>query len=186
MLERVVVTVFPAVFLAVLFIGGELSRRRHIDMGGVVPISRVPFYTSKLTIVLLWIAMVIDAWGVDLSYFTPPAALKWTAVFIWSAGFMLLFSGLFRLGDSLRVGLPRESTSLQTGGLYRVSRNPMYLGVYATALAPILRTLNPVLLLLGVFVIAVHHRIVLAEESHLRGAFGEEYSGYCRRVRRYL
>lgn len=186
MLERVIVTVFPVVFLAVLFIGGELSRRRHIDMGGVVPISRAPFYASKLMIVLLWIAMVIDAWGVDLSFFAPPAALKWTAVFIWGAGFLLLFSGLFRLGDSLRVGLPRESTSLKTGGLYRVSRNPMYVGVYATVLAPTLSTLNPILLLLGVFVIAVHHRIVLAEEAHLREAFGDEYSGYCRRVRRYL
>lgn len=185
MLERVVVTVFPVVFLAVLFIGGELSRRRHIDMGGVVPISRAPFYISKLMIVFLWSAMVIDAWGMDISYFTPPAALKWTAMFIWGAGFMLLFSGLLKLGDSLRVGLPRETTSLQTGGLYRVSRNPMYLGVYATALAPILSTLNPFLLLIGVFVIGVHHRIVLAEEAHLREAFGEEYASYCRRVRRY-
>ncbi len=186
MLERAVVTVFPVVFLAVLFIGGEQSRRRHIDMGGVVPISRAPFHISKLMILLLWIAMVIDAWGVNLSFFTPPAALKWASVLIWGAGFMLLFSGLFKLGESLRVGLPRETTSLQTGGLFRVSRNPMYLGVYATVLAPVLSTLNPILLLLGVFVIAVHHQIVLAEETHLREAFGEEYSGYCRRVRRYL
>lgn len=186
MLERGVVTVFPVVFLAVLFIGGELSRRRHIDMGGVVPIRRAPFYISKFMIVLLWIAMILDAWGVKLSFFTPPAALKWTAVLIWGAGFMLLFSGLLKLGHSLRVGLPRESTTLQTGGLYRVSRNPMYLGVYATVLAPVLSTLNPILLLLGVFVIAVHHRIVLAEEAHLREAFSEDYSGYCRRVRRYL
>jgi protein-S-isoprenylcysteine O-methyltransferase Ste14 len=40
--------------------------------------------------------------------------------------------------------------------------------------------------LLGAFIVAVHHRIVLAEEGHLRYAFGEEYAGYCRRVGRYL
>jgi protein-S-isoprenylcysteine O-methyltransferase Ste14 len=62
----------------------------------------------------------------------------------------------------------------------------MYLGMYATLLASVLRTLNPVLLLLGAFIVAVHHRIVLAEEGHLRNAFGEDYAGYCRRVRRYL
>lgn len=186
MLERILVTIFPVLFLAILFIGGELSKRRQIDMGGMVPISRAPFYTSKFLIVLLWIAMVIDSWGVDLSFFTPPALLKWTSLLTWAVGFMLLFSGLIKLGRSLRVGLPRETTSLQTGGLFRISRNPMYLGVYATVLAPFMRTLNPILLLLGVFVIAVHHRIVLAEEAHLRIAFGEAYADYCRRVRRYL
>ena len=67
-----------------------------------------------------------------------------------------------------------------------MSRNPMYLGVYATLLASVLRTLNPVLLLLGAFIVAVHHRIVLAEEAHLHSAFGEEYAAYCRQVRRYL
>jgi protein-S-isoprenylcysteine O-methyltransferase Ste14 len=35
-------------------------------------------------------------------------------------------------------------------------------------------------------VVAVHHRIILAEEQHLQKAFGEEYANYCRRVRRYL
>jgi len=38
----------------------------------------------------------------------------------------------------------------------------------------------------GVFVIAVHHRIVLAEENHLRNVFGREYFEYCSRVRQYI
>ena len=38
----------------------------------------------------------------------------------------------------------------------------------------------------GVFVIAVHHGIVRAEENHLRNVFGREYSEYCSRVRRYI
>jgi protein-S-isoprenylcysteine O-methyltransferase Ste14 len=40
--------------------------------------------------------------------------------------------------------------------------------------------------LLGAFIVAVHHRIVLAEEGRLRSTFGEDYAAYCRRVRRYL
>jgi protein-S-isoprenylcysteine O-methyltransferase Ste14 len=186
MLEPIVVTIFPVAFLAVLFLGDQQFRRRHIDMGGDVPIGRTAFYSSKYLITLLWIAMVIDAWGVDLSFFTPPVSLKWTALFVWAAGFMLMFAGRFELGQSFRIGRPRENTRLQTGGLFCISRNPMYLGVYATLLSPILRTLNPVLLLLGAFIVAVHHRIVLAEVAHLRTAFGEEYADYCRRVRRYL
>jgi protein-S-isoprenylcysteine O-methyltransferase Ste14 len=155
-------------------------------MDGDAPISRALFYGSKYLIVVLWIAMVVDSWGVDLSFFTRPVSLKWAALFVWVAGFMLLFAGRLELGQSFRIGRPKESTLLQTAGLFRISRNPMYVGVYATLLASILQTLNPVLLVIGAFIVAVHHRIVLAEEAHLREAFGEEYSGYCRRVRRYL
>ncbi len=62
----------------------------------------------------------------------------------------------------------------------------MYVGVYATILASICYTLNPIVFLLGVFIIAVHHRIVLAEEQYLLGVFGQEYADYRTRVRRYL
>jgi len=51
---------------------------------------------------------------------------------------------------------------------------------------PVVVTLLPILFPAGVFVVAVHHKIVLAEEQHLRTAFGEEYAKYCGRVRRYL
>ena len=101
-------------------------------------------------------------------------------------GFILLFIGRFGLGNSFRIGSPRESTRLRVDGLFRISRNPMYLGVYCTLLATVLRTLNPVLLLVAAFIAAVHHRIVLAEETHLRNAFGKEYGEYCSRVKRYL
>jgi protein-S-isoprenylcysteine O-methyltransferase Ste14 len=62
----------------------------------------------------------------------------------------------------------------------------MYLGVHATALASAIYTMNPLVWVLGAFVVAVHHRIVLAEEVHMKLAFGREYDEYCRRVGRYV
>ena len=38
----------------------------------------------------------------------------------------------------------------------------------------------------GVFVIAVQPAIVLAEEDHLKTVFGQKYTEYCSRVRRYI
>jgi protein-S-isoprenylcysteine O-methyltransferase Ste14 len=186
MIERLVVTFFPVAFLAILFGGGERFRRRHIDMDGDAPMNRALFYSSKYLIMALWLATVIDTWGVDLSFFDAPAWLDRAGLAVWIGGFVLLFLGRIELGASFRIGRPQETTSLRIGGLFRFSRNPMYLGVYATLLATTLRTLNPVLVLLGVFIVAVHHRIVLAEEDHMRTAFGGEYTAYCRRVRRYL
>jgi protein-S-isoprenylcysteine O-methyltransferase Ste14 len=186
MVEALIITVFPVAFLAVLFTGGERFRRRQIDMDGDAPIDRTLFYGSKYLIVVLWAAMVLDSWGIRVSFFNGPAPLRQAAVWVWAIGFILLFVGRFALGSSFRIGQPKESTHLRVDGLFRFSRNPMYVGVYATLLASVLRTLNPVVLLLGAFIVAVHHRIVLAEEAHLRNTFGREYEEYRCRVGRYL
>ncbi len=186
MIESLVVTLFPVLFLVVLFGGGGLFRRRNIDMDGTPPIHKTLFYSSKYAIMAMWLATVVHAWGLHLSFVEAPKPLKWISLFLWVSGFTLLFIGRFGLGDSFRIGSAKEATRLKTGGLFQFSRNPMYLGVYATLVASALYTLNPILFLVAAFVIVVHHRIVLAEEGHLQKTFGEEYTEYCRRVRRYL
>jgi protein-S-isoprenylcysteine O-methyltransferase Ste14 len=185
-IEAVAVTVFPIIFLIIVFGGGALFRRKKIDMDGNPPINKTLFYTSKYSIIILWGAMVLQSWGISISPVEVPAFITWIALILWIFGFILLFLGRFELGNSFRLGTPREDTSLRVEGLYRFSRNPMYLGVYATALASVLYTLNPVVLVLGVLVIAVHHKIVLAEEEHMQEVFGREYGEYSHRVRRYI
>ena len=186
MVESVIVTLFPVLFLIVFFSGGERFRRQNINMDGDPPIDRTWFYLSKYSMVVLWAAMAAHSWGLNLSFFPVPKPIKPVALCLWLAGFLLLFMGRFGMGDSFRMGSPQEATRLKTNGLFAFSRNPMYVGVYSTLLAAILYTLNPIVLLLGAFIIAVHHKIVLAEEGYLRNVFGEEYATYCQRVRRYL
>ena len=185
-MESLAVTIFPILFLIVLFGGGELSRRKNIDMDGKPPIERTLFYCSKYSILILWGAMVLHSWGINLSFVKVPGLLKWVSFCLWVSGFTLLFMGRFGLGDSFRIGSAKESTSLKENGLFRFSRNPMYLGVYMTIIASVLSTLNPILFFVGIFVAVVHHKIVLAEEQHLQQVFGEAYTDYCSRVRRYM
>ena len=173
-------------FLVLLFSGGARLRRRNIDMDGEPPIDRRIFYLSKYAILGLWGAMVVQSWGVDLSLVSTPGWLRWVSLLLWVAGFLLLFLGRLGLADSFRIGSPKENTHLKVDGLFQFSRNPMYVGVYATLLAAVLYTRNPLVLLAAVFVVAVHHRIVLAEEQHLQKTFGAEYANYCHCVRRYL
>ena len=186
MIEAVVVTLLPAGFLVVLFSGGALFLKRNIAQDGKAPINRTLFYASKYSILVMWAAMVVQSWGIGISMIEVPRPLRLAALFLWGAGFLLLFAGRFTMGDSFRLGTPGESTSLKTGGLFRFSRNPMYAGMYATVAASVVYTANPLVILAGVFVIAVHHRIVFAEERHLLDVFGREYREYCSRVPRYI
>jgi protein-S-isoprenylcysteine O-methyltransferase Ste14 len=186
MVEPIIVTVCPVLFLILLFGGGALLRWKNIDMDGAPPIDRKIFYISKYAILVLWAVTVAQSWGVRLFLVSPPGWLRRIALVLWVGGFLLLVIGRLGLADSFRIGSPKESTRLKVGGLFQFSRNPMYLGVYATLLAGVLYTLNPLVLLAAIFVVVVHHRIVLAEEQHLHKTFGEEYADYCRHVRRYL
>ena len=88
MVEPLVVTFFPVAFLATLFIGGQRFRRRHIDMDGDAPIGKTVFYGSKYLIVVLWIAVILGAWGIEVSFFRGPESLRWVALCIWASGFL--------------------------------------------------------------------------------------------------
>ena len=186
MLLPLFVTLLPVLFLAGLFQKARAFRQRHIDMDGDPPISKALFLSSKYAIAVVWGAMIVQSWSGALSFVDVPGPARSVSLGLWILGFALMFSGRSVLGDSFRIGSPRERTGLKQTGLYRFSRNPMYVGVYATLCAAVVRTFNPVLLLIAVYVIAVHHRIVLAEEEQLRRTLGEEYRSYCRRVRRYV
>jgi protein-S-isoprenylcysteine O-methyltransferase Ste14 len=186
MIEAVLVTIFPVGFLIVLFGGGALFLRRNIEQDGEAPINRTLFYASKYSVLVLWGAMVIQSWGISISFVEVPRFLQLIALLFWILGFSLLYGGRYKMGDSFRLGTPKEDTGLRMDGLFRLSRNPMYVGMYATIAASALYTLNPLVILLGIFVIVVHQKIVIAEEKHMQKVFGQEYSDYCNRVGRYI
>jgi protein-S-isoprenylcysteine O-methyltransferase Ste14 len=82
---------------------------------------------------------------------------------------------------------PSRASSLVTTGIFRISRNPMYLGdlLVLAALAVWLgNVVNVVLLVL--FVSYINRFQIMPEERALTNLFGESYVAYCSRVRRWL
>jgi protein-S-isoprenylcysteine O-methyltransferase Ste14 len=80
-----------------------------------------------------------------------------------------------------------ESEALVTEGFYRVSRNPMYLGMGLALLgvAIVLRSL-PALLVPGIFVLLVDLVFIRTEEELLTERFGDAYRRYRDGVRRWI
>lgn len=72
-------------------------------------------------------------------------------------------------------------------GPYRYSRNPMYvaLTMMYLGLSCISNVLWP-LLLLPIVLIILQVAVIKREEVYLQEAFGEKYTNYCQRVRRWL
>lgn len=82
---------------------------------------------------------------------------------------------------------PDTATTLVTGGIYRFSRNPMYLGLLCVLLAVALfwGTLT-VIVIAPAFVWYMTEFQIKPEEDSLRKVFGEDYETYLGEVRRWL
>jgi protein-S-isoprenylcysteine O-methyltransferase Ste14 len=86
--------------------------------------------------------------------------------------------------DPIRI---QNASNLVSSGVYRISRNPMYLS-FAIILLSLVIYLQSPLLLFGVVFLVVYitkHQI-RPEEQFLRNKFGEQYENYARKVRRWL
>jgi protein-S-isoprenylcysteine O-methyltransferase Ste14 len=88
-----------------------------------------------------------------------------------------------------RGGLNKKiyASSLVTGGIFAVCRNPLYVG-NALILGGLLLVCNAPLAyaLAGAFFVFAYWCIIRAEETFLLGTFGQDYVEYCRQVHRWL
>ena len=80
-----------------------------------------------------------------------------------------------------------EPDELVTGGAYRYSRNPMYVGILLLIGGQAVRYKSLHVCWWGLVCwLGFHRRIVEFEEPHLREKHGEAYEEYCDRVPRWL
>ena len=80
-----------------------------------------------------------------------------------------------------------KSSALVTSGVFRVSRNPMYLGfvLLLIGLALLLRSLTPYLVVVA-FAALLERQFVAVEERMLAEQFGADWQRYRQRTRRWL
>jgi protein-S-isoprenylcysteine O-methyltransferase Ste14 len=168
------------VYLAIIL------RKKGFRPLGRPTIQPVYFYVGKVALFTSWAFLIVNAIMVVSGkpygnlLFPVPAAL------LVSVGSVLLILAFRDLGDSLRVGLPGEATTLKTNGIYRFSRNPIYVGVDLIAIASVLFIPGIINVSCAVVGIVVHHAIILSEEKFLEDRFGKDWLSYKRKTRRYF
>jgi protein-S-isoprenylcysteine O-methyltransferase Ste14 len=82
---------------------------------------------------------------------------------------------------------PQSASALVDSGIYRHTRNPMYLGFAMLLLAwTLFLAWPPALLGVAGFVLYMNHLQIAPEEQALSRLFGEDFARYCTQVRRWL
>jgi protein-S-isoprenylcysteine O-methyltransferase Ste14 len=79
-----------------------------------------------------------------------------------------------------------KASGINTGGLYRFSRNPMYIAYFLYFLGCAAMTRSVILLAVVIVNQVSVHFIIISEERWCLGKFGDEYREYIKRVRRYI
>lgn len=134
---------------------------------------------------LMWLtSLLFEPWPVPYG-FRLGAALALVAI-----GQSISICGILlfrRAGTTIHPFKPDATSSLVTNGVYRFTRNPMYIGLLLTLFgwAAFLAS-PPALLYLAVFVLYMNRFQIGPEERALSSLFGTDYAAYQTRVRRWL
>jgi protein-S-isoprenylcysteine O-methyltransferase Ste14 len=144
-----------------------------------------PVAIFAIVALLMWaVAYWLPSWRITL-----PGRTLFAVVLVLAAG-AIGIAGVraFRRArttvDPLR---PEKASALVTSGIYRRTRNPMYVALAIALLAWAVWLEHP-LPLPGVaaFVAWINRFQIAPEERALRASFGPEFERYCNEVRRWL
>jgi len=141
------------------------------------------------------VALLCAAGMWAIAHYSAPYVLspvmRWALVAIYAVlGAAFDFAGLLAFRQSkttINPLHPEKSSTLVSHGIYRVTRNPMYCGMASLLLAWAAYLQSP-LSVFGVLVFIgyITQFQIKPEERMLEALFGDEYSRYCARVRRWL
>lgn len=147
---------------------------------------------KKLPVMFVFIMVllmyVVDATGVGIRFHFSYQGCISAAVFLSGLGIIAIGGYTFKKADTtVNPRNPEQATSLVTTGVYRFSRNPMYIGFLLWLFACAVYIGNIInLLYLPIFVMLVNRIFIRPEEEALGKLFGEEFYRYKSKVKRWL
>lgn len=148
--------------------------------------TRIP---APIVALLLGLGMKAYAFAAQIPLDNTPALAEWgIRMAQLSALIALLAFASFSLArTSINPIDPSRASRLITGGIFRFSRNPLYLSLLLLLVAYAMR-LNNWVAWLGplIFVAYVTRFQIIPEERILTGKFGTPYQDYLQRTRRWL
>ncbi|MEQ1811532.1 MAG: isoprenylcysteine carboxylmethyltransferase family protein [Terricaulis sp.] len=101
----------------------------------------------------------------------------------------ILFGAMFqfRLANTQLMPNSPTNNALVSGGIFGLTRNPMYLAMTLFCVGGALWFGRPVMLLAPVLMFSVANWVFIPfEEAKMRRQFGDTFDAYCKRVRRWI
>jgi protein-S-isoprenylcysteine O-methyltransferase Ste14 len=156
-----------------------------VDLIGKSPIPVLILIIGKIALLCCVFFFVVKSLSPDAMLYDS-SVTQGVGIVLYVLGLTIVFVALIQLGQSTAVGLPERNTELKTRGLYRFTRNPIYLGGFAICIGSCFYAIHPVNILCCTIVIGIHLRIVRKEEEFLEKRFGQQWLDYKQQVPRFV
>ncbi|MCG2589873.1 methyltransferase family protein [Rhodohalobacter sulfatireducens] len=151
------------------------------------------FLECKIPPALQFIIIAALMWWIsdsipDLNYSS--SQLKWLGISLFSVGVFIGLLGVYEFWKqrtTVDPHKPEKASSFVDTGIYRFSRNPMYLGLLVVLIGILFYFANPVNILPVIgFVLYMNRFQIIPEERVMANKFGEDFFEYKQSVRRWL
>jgi protein-S-isoprenylcysteine O-methyltransferase Ste14 len=146
------------------------------------------FMLAKIFAFTILVFLLLRGFNVHMEVvYSLPVFFNYIALAFLFTGVTLVCLTSFRLKSDLIFGLSDSTKhTLQTGGVYSISRHPFYIGFLLVLMSSVLFIPNIFNIILFTFTWILHHFIMNKEEEHLTLRYGEEYKRYMTKVKRYV
>lgn len=189
MIYRIIALIILAVFYSCYFIKmfsqskkgikadrlgkGKSGLVKFIEVG--VKLAAVICPMAEIVSVILGISMLSYPWRI-------------AGACIGALGVAVFIISVITMRDSWRAGVPdKRETKLVMDGIYKISRNPAFLGFDLVYIGILLMFFSFWLFAVSIVTVTMFHlQIVNVEEDFLISEFGEEYLNYKKHVCRYI
>ncbi len=147
----------------------------------------LPLYTEVALGIATFCIVIVEIISIVLDWSISPVWVRIVGLMISALGVALFITAMLTMRDSWRAGVSKDKTELVTKGIFKISRNPAFLGFDLMYLGVLMVFFNWVLLIFSAFaILTLHLQIVNNEEDAMLLAFGDEYLNYKKQVNRYF
>lgn len=145
------------------------------------------FYIELVLKIATYSVVAVEVISIFISKSQGPWQLRLCGMILGFAGDLVFAVAVLTMKDSWRAGIAqKDKTDMVTDGLYKISRNPAFLGFDCVYIGLVLMFFNVPLLLFSIFAMVMLHLQILQEENYLTGVFGDDYVDYKNKVCRYI
>lgn len=156
--------------------------KAEVDHPGVYP-------PPPLFYVLLFIISVFaqERFPLPAAFFETERATAFGLVFV-ALAFIILLPALIKFLRTKNTLITiKPANSLQTSGIYAISRNPMYLGLLMLYIGiAFLKGNLWTFIFIPLVILVITYFVILNEEKYLSRAFEKDYVEYRKKVRRWI
>lgn len=177
-----------AVFYIAYFAKMILQRRKGVktDQIGKGSKPRKLLVIETLMKIVTYAIVVAEVISIAGNFRMRKAPFAWAGIGAATLGVFIFITAMATMRDSWRAGIPeKDKTELVTTGIYRISRNPAFLGFDLMYLGVLIAFFNYLHLVFVLFAMAMLHLQILQEEKYLAETFGAKYTEYKKHTGRY-